>query len=94
MLKNAMATATTWAIALATTLWVTKWAMVRATKAIVTNTIAAILVALTFAVAAAVFNAAADTTIVQCHCPQRTKDVRSQRLVAHHRSADKTLTRK
>jgi hypothetical protein len=43
-LTNAMATATTRTIALATTLRVTKWAMARATRAIVTNSVAAIAI--------------------------------------------------
>jgi hypothetical protein len=72
MLKNAMATATTWAIALATTLWVTKWAMVRATRAIITNAVAAVAVILASAVAAAIFITAAATTIAQRCCPQRS----------------------
>ena len=41
-------------------LWVTKWAMVRSTRAIVTNAIAVIAVGLTVAA----------TTITPCHCLQ------------------------
>jgi hypothetical protein len=51
---------------------VTKWAMARATRAIVTNAIAAIADILASAVAAAVFIAAATTTIAQCCCSQRS----------------------
>jgi hypothetical protein len=47
-----------------------QWAMVRATRAIVTNAFAAVAVILTYTVTAAVFIAAAATTIAQCHCPQ------------------------
>jgi hypothetical protein len=58
-------------MALATTSWVIKWVMARATKVIVINAIAAVTIVLTSAVAAAIFIAAADTIIAQCHCPQR-----------------------
>jgi hypothetical protein len=44
-------------------LWVMKWAMARATRAIVTNAIAAVAVALSSAVTAAAVIAAAATTI-------------------------------
>jgi hypothetical protein len=67
-----MVTATTWAIALVMMLRVTKWAMARATRVIVTNTIAPIAFILASAVAAALFITAADTTIAQCHCPQHS----------------------
>jgi hypothetical protein len=68
-------------MALATMLRVTKWVMARTTRAIVTNAIAVVPFILAFAVAAAVLNAAAATTIAQhchpqhshcggcCHCP-------------------------
>jgi hypothetical protein len=69
MLTNAMAKATTWAMALAMTLQVTKWAMARATKVIITNAVAAIAIVPASAVAAANFIAAADTTIAQRNCP-------------------------
>jgi hypothetical protein len=59
-------------MALAKTLWVTKSAMARATRVIVTNAVAAVAVVLASAVAAAVFIAAATTTIPQCHCPQHS----------------------
>jgi hypothetical protein len=74
MLTNAMAMAmaTTWVIALATTLRVTKWAMARATRAIVTNAVGTVAVVLASAVVAAVFIAAAATTIAQCRRPQRS----------------------
>ncbi len=51
-------------------LQVTKWAMARATRAIVTNTVAAVAVVLSSAVMAAAAIAAAATTITQRHCPQ------------------------
>jgi hypothetical protein len=70
MLTNAMAMATTWVMALATTLWVAKWAMVRATRAIVINAIGTVAVVLASAVVAAIFIAAATTTISQCRRPQ------------------------
>jgi hypothetical protein len=70
MLTNVMAVATTWAMAVATILRVTKWAMAGATMSIVTNAVAAIAVVLASAVTAAVIIAAAATTITQCHCPQ------------------------
>ncbi len=59
-------------MALAKTLRVTKWAMARATRAIVTNAVAAAAVILASAVAAAVFIAAAATTIAQRRRPQRS----------------------
>ncbi len=49
---------------------VTKWAMARATRVIVTNAVAAIAVVLSSAVTAAAVIAAAATTITECHCPQ------------------------
>ncbi len=67
-----MATATTRAMVLATTLRVTKWAMARATRAIVTNAVAAVAVVLAYAVVADILNAAAATTIAQRHRPQRS----------------------
>jgi hypothetical protein len=60
-----MATATTQVMTLATMLQVTKWAMARVTRAIITNAIAAIAVILPSADVAAVFIAAAATTIAQ-----------------------------
>jgi hypothetical protein len=59
-------------MALTKTLWVTKWARVRATRVIVTNAIAAVAVVLASAVMAAIFIAAAATTIAQRCCPQRS----------------------
>jgi hypothetical protein len=70
MLTNAMAMATTWVMALATTLRVTKWAMARVTRAIVTNAVGTVAVVLASTVVAAIFIAAAITTIAQCHRPQ------------------------
>jgi hypothetical protein len=59
-------------MALAKTLRVTKWAMARATRAIVINAVAAVAVVLAPPVAAAVFIAAAATTIAQRRRPQRS----------------------
>jgi hypothetical protein len=59
-------------MALAKTLRVTKWAMARATRAIVTNAVDAVAFILAFAAVAAVFIAAAATTILQCRCPQHS----------------------
>jgi hypothetical protein len=59
-------------MALATTLRVTKWAMVRLTREIVTNTVASITIILAFAVVAANFIGAAATTIVQRRHPQHS----------------------
>jgi hypothetical protein len=56
-------------MALAKTLQVTKWVMARATRAIVTNAIAAVAVVLASTVAAAIFIAAATTTIAQRRHP-------------------------
>jgi hypothetical protein len=67
-----MAMATTRAMALATILQVMKWAMAMVTRAIVTNAVAAVATVLAFAVMAAVFFAAAATTITQRHCPQHS----------------------
>jgi hypothetical protein len=72
MLTNAIAMATTWAMALAMTLRVTKWAMARVIRVIVTNAVAAVAIVLASAVAAAAVDAAADTTIAQRCCPQRS----------------------
>jgi hypothetical protein len=46
-----------------------KVGMARATRAIITNAVATIAVSLASAVTAAIFIAAAATTIAQCHCP-------------------------
>jgi hypothetical protein len=70
MLTNVMATATKRVMALATTWWVMKWAMVRAPWAIVTYAIAAIAAILASAVVEVIFIAAATTTVAQCCCPQ------------------------
>ncbi len=51
-------------------LQVTKWAMARATRAIVTNAVAAVAVVLSSAVTAAAVIAAATTTITQRNRPQ------------------------
>jgi hypothetical protein len=59
-------------MAMATTLQVTKWAMAKATRAVVTNAVAAVAIVLASAVAAAIFIPAADTTIAQRCCPQRS----------------------
>jgi hypothetical protein len=72
MLTNVMAMATTRVMALATTWRATKWAMARVTRVIVTNAVAAVALVLDSTAAAAVFIAAADTTIAQRHCPQRS----------------------
>jgi lysylphosphatidylglycerol synthetase-like protein (DUF2156 family) len=72
MLTNVMAMATTWVMALAMTLRVTKWAMGRATRAIVINNVGTVAVILASAVVAAVFIAAATTTIAQFCYPQRS----------------------
>jgi hypothetical protein len=61
---------TTWGLAVATMWWVTKWAMARGTRTIVTNAVAAVTVVLASAVTAATVIAAAATTITQRHCPQ------------------------
>ena len=50
--------------------WVTKWAMAKATRAIVPNAVANVAVILSSAVTAAAVIAAAATTITQYHCPQ------------------------
>jgi hypothetical protein len=70
MVTNAMVMATTRVMALAMTWWVMKWAMLRVTRAIVTNDIAAVSVIFTSAVVEAVVIAAAATAIAQCHCHQ------------------------
>jgi hypothetical protein len=49
---------------------VTKWAMARATRAIITNAVAAVAVILSSAVTAAAVIAAAATTITKHHCSQ------------------------
>jgi hypothetical protein len=70
MLTNAMAMVTKWMMALAMTLQVTKWVMVRATRAIVINAVAAVALVLASTVAAAIFIIAAATTIAQRRRPQ------------------------
>jgi hypothetical protein len=75
MVTNVMAMATTWVMALATTWRATKWAMAMVTRAIVTNAVAAVAavaLVLTSTVGAAVFIAAAATTIAQRRCSQRS----------------------
>jgi hypothetical protein len=88
MLTNAMATATTWAMALAMTLQVTKWAMAWVTgggvgkdamgdkwaMARATRVIVtnAAAAILASAVMSAIFIAAAAITIAQCHHPQHS----------------------
>jgi hypothetical protein len=72
MLTNAIAMATTWAMVLATALRVTKWAMAKVTRAIITNAIAAVAVVLASAVPATTVIAAANTMIAQRCCPQRS----------------------
>jgi hypothetical protein len=49
-----------------------KVGMVRATRAIITNAVAAVAIVLASAVMAAVFIAAAATAIAQHRCPQRS----------------------
>jgi hypothetical protein len=46
--------------------------MARTIRALITNAVATVAVVLTSAVAAAIFIAAATTTITQRHCPQRS----------------------
>jgi hypothetical protein len=72
MLTNPTAIATTQAMALAMTWRAAKWAMGRVTRAILTNAIATIAIVLVFTVTAAVFIAAAATTIAQHRCPQHS----------------------
>jgi hypothetical protein len=67
-----MAMATTRAVALEMTWQATKWAMRRVTRAIVTNAVAAVALFLASTVTAAVFIAAAATTIAQHCCPHRS----------------------
>jgi hypothetical protein len=59
-------------MALAKMLRVMKWAMARATRAIVTNAGAVVAIVPASAVAAAIFIAAATTTIAQHRCPQHS----------------------
>ncbi len=51
-------------------LWVTKWAIARASSVIVTNAVAAVAIVLSSAVTSAAIIAAVTTTITQHHCPQ------------------------